>query len=145
MAERYRLGPVRDARTRDERVKRGELAGAVGDAAVTADDVAAASRRATAARSAVDDARRAHASLVAAGASPALLVLADRFTARRRRDLEGAIGAQLRAAASHEGRLAEIDAARGRLVHSRAEREVIERHFARWRETQRKLAERRED
>ena len=34
--ERYRLAPMRDARTRDERVKRGDLAGAVGDAQVTA-------------------------------------------------------------------------------------------------------------
>lgn len=145
LVDRYRLGPVRDVRARDERAKRGDLAAAVGDARGTADEVATAAGRATAARAAIDAARGVRDALVAAGSSPALLVLAERFTARCRRDLDAALGEQLRAEATHAGQLAQLDAARGRLVQARAQREIIERHFARWRETQRKLADRRED
>jgi hypothetical protein len=38
-----------------------------------------------------------------------------------------------------------VGEARGRLALARASRELIERHFARWRDQQRKLAERRAD
>ena len=38
-----------------------------------------------------------------------------------------------------------VDEARQKLILARAEREVIERHFARWRDERRKQIERRED
>lgn len=140
-ADGYRLEPVRDARTRDERVKTGELAGAVGDAAATARALAAAAERAEHARTTLDAAIRARA----AQGSAAAIARADQYVARLRRALEQALDAQLRAGAAHRGQLAEIDTARGRLAHARGQREVIERHFAQWRTARRKLAERRED
>jgi hypothetical protein len=143
--DRYRLAPLRDARGRDERVKRNDLADAVGDARETATTVAAAETRVASARGAIDEARDTYTALVGAGASPGMLALADRYSARRRRDLDAAIGEQVRAEAVHAGRLAAVDEARGRLTVARADREVVERHFARWREARQKLAERRED
>ncbi len=143
--ERYRLEPVRDVRNRDEKVKRGDLAAAVGDARTTAADVVSAAGRIVVAQSALAAARASLETLIEAGASPTLLALADRFCARRRRDVDAAIAEHLRADARHTGRLGEVEVARGQLLTARAQREVIERHFARWRETQRKLAERRED
>lgn len=141
MLDRYRLGPVHDARLRDERSKRGDLAAAVGDARATADDVAAAERVVAALQTAIESARRA-APPRAAGSH---LVRIDRFLARLRRDLDAAIQHHARAAAAHAGRLDQIDGARARLVRARADREVIERHFAQWRERRRKLAELRAD
>ena len=141
----YRLAPLRDARDRTERASRGALAAAVDDARATADGMAGAAGRVAAARAAIDAAVRARSELLAGGASPALLALADRCAARRRRELDAAIGEHLRARAAHEGRLAAVDEARGRLAVARADRELLERHFARWREQQRKLVERRED
>jgi flagellar export protein FliJ len=125
--DRYRAAPVRDQRARAERVKRGELAAAVGDAKET-------DTRVTAARAALAEA------LAARDAQPtaASRALADRFVARRRRELEGVLDAAARAAGA-------VDAARVTLVRARAEREIIERHFARWREERRKLADRRDD
>jgi hypothetical protein len=73
------------------------------------------------------------------------LAVADRFIARRRRELADAIDAELRAEIAHDERLGHVDEARRRLARARADREVIERHFERWREMKRKLAERRED
>jgi len=139
--DRYRLGPLRDVRQLDERAKRNDLAVAVGDARVTADEVAAAGRRVEAAREALATARSAARSLGGAH----LLALADRHLARRRRALDDAIAEHAHARAAHAGRLTAIDAARGRLTAARADKEVIERHFARWRDTQKKLADRRED
>lgn len=141
----YRLGPLRDVRKLDERAKRGDLASAVGDARTTAAEVEITARRVAAARTAVDAARAAQVALVAAHASPAVLALADRYAARRRRDLEAALGEHLRARAAHTGRLDAIETARDRLSIARADKELIERHFARWREAQHKLAERRSD
>lgn len=143
--DRYRLAPLRDARDRDERARRGALAAAVGDARAAADGAAGAARRVDAARAALEAAVRAHAALLAGGAGPALLALADRHAQRRRRELDAAVGEHLRARAAHAGRLAAVDEARGRLALARQGRELIERHFARWRDQQRKLAERRED
>lgn len=143
--DRYRLAPLRDARDRDERARRGALAAAVGDARAAADGVDLAARREGAARAALEDAARARSELLARGTSPALISLADRHAARLRRALDAALGAHLRARAAHEGRLAEVDLARDRLAHARASRELVERHFARWRDAQRKLADRRED
>ena len=132
--DRYRLGPLREVRARDERVKRNDLAAAVGDARATADDVAAAQRRVEAAREVLATAR---ARTTALGASH-LLALADRYIAHRRQVLDNALAEHARARAAHAGQLAKVDAAR-------ADKEVIERHFARWREAQQKLADRRED
>ena len=71
--------------------------------------------------------------------------MTDRFIARRRAELDRAVGEELRAEAAHGTQLGSLDEARRRLVRARADREVIERHFARWREDRRKLADRRED
>lgn len=141
--DRYRLAPLRDVRDLDERAKRSELAAAVGDARVTEADVAAAAKRVTGARATVDEARNAYMSLVASGASPALLALADRYLTRLRRDLAAARDAEARARAAHAGRLDVLAGARDRLASARADKELVERHFARWREQQRKLADRR--
>lgn len=78
-------------------------------------------------------------------ASVAQRILADRYVDRRRRDLEAALAEHVRATAAHDRRLGSVDEARLTLARARAERELIERHFARWREDRRKLAERRED
>ena len=79
------------------------------------------------------------------GATTGSLVRAEHYITRLRRDVDAAIGEELRAEAAHDTRLDAIDGARGRLQRARAEREVIERHFATWREARRKLAERRDD
>jgi hypothetical protein len=139
--DRYRLTPVRDARARDERVKRNELADAVGDACVSEAQVAVAAERVTAARAVLATAVQVAASAGAAGER----VRAERFVARCRRDLDDAAGAHARAADAHAGRVASVDTARGTLARARADREVIERHFARWREAQKRLIERRDD
>lgn len=126
---------------RDERVKTGDLAGAVGEAAATARALAAAGER-------VQRARETLAAAIIARTAPgsaAAIVRADQFVTRLRRDLDQAIDAELRAGAVHGGQLAEVETARGKLVHARGQREVIERHFAHWRTERRKLAERRED
>ncbi len=140
-ADRYRLDPLRDARTRDEKVRKGELAGAVGDARSTAAELARATDRVITARAALDAAR----AQPAGGGSAAAILRVEQFIVRRRRELERAIDAQLRADAAHRGQLDAVDTARGRLAHARGQREVIERHFAQWRTQRRKLAERRED
>ena len=137
--DRYRLGPLRQARDHAERAKRNDLAVAVGDAQVTAEEVAAAAGRVEAARAALTLARTARFE------SAQMLALADRHIARKRRVLDDAVAEHARTRAAHAGKLAAIDTARGTLTAARADKELIERHFARWRETQRKLAERRED
>lgn len=137
--DRYRLAPVRDARDRDERIKRGDLAGAVGDARATADELSAAAERVARCRAAIaeGEAHRAGARTIAE------LVVIERYLARRRTELADLIGAELRADAAHRGRLDDVDLARGRLTRARADRQVIERHFERWRTERRKSAERR--
>ncbi|HWO23892.1 MAG TPA: hypothetical protein VNO30_34355 [Kofleriaceae bacterium] len=144
--DRYRLAPLRDARDRDERARRGALAAAVDDARAAAGGEAQAQHRVDLARARLAAAARAPAELLARGAAPpALLALAERHAARLRRELDAAVGAHLRAAAAHQGQLAAVDEARGRLALARADRELIERHFARWRAAQRKRSERRAD
>ena len=80
-----------------------------------------------------------------ATATPEQLVRADRYIARRRAELDRAIGEELRAEAAHGTQLGSLDEARHRLARARADREVIERHFASWRQARRQLADRRED
>jgi len=139
--DRYRLGPVRDARSREERVRRGDLAAAASVAVASQAQVDAAARRVDEARAKLEAARGAHIAFASAGA----LARSEQFIARMRRDLELALDAHGRAEASHRGQAAAVDAARGRLARARADKEVIERHFARWRTERAKLAERRED
>ena len=141
--DRYRLDPLRETRRRDERASRGALADAIAHARVTADEVAAAHRRVDDARAALAGARRACEE--DARASADAHARAERYVARRRRDLDAAIGELVRAEARHAGRAAGVDETRRRLAHARAAREVIERHFAAWREARRKLADRREE
>jgi hypothetical protein len=143
--DRYRLAPVRDARARDEKVRRGDLSAAVGDARETATRLDAARTRTAAARDALTAAVAARDTLTRSDTTPARLVIAEQFITRRRHELDRAVGEELRAEAAHGTRLGSLDEARARLVRARADREVIERHFARWRQTQHKLAERRED
>lgn len=137
----YPLAPVRDGRARDERAVQGELADAVGDAARAAAELEAADRRIAEAATRVDAAVAARAGLSDAGR----LALADRYLARLRVAVERAQDERDRLAAAHAGKVAEVDAARDRLKRARGRRELVERHFARWRAERRKLAQRREE
>jgi hypothetical protein len=134
---KYRLASLRDARLRDERVRRADVATAIGDAEATAAAAARARRRAEALSEELARVPRGP------GAAHAL-VLRERYAARLRRDREAAFGEVARAAAVHAGQLGTLDAAQVRLARSRADKLVIERHFERWRDEQRKLVERRE-
>jgi hypothetical protein len=145
MEARYRLEPMREARTRDERARRADLAGAVGDAQRLAADLAAIAGRTERARTAIEAARTARDAALAGRALAAVIAYHDRYLRRLRRELEAAIGEQLRAEARHRGQLDAVDDARQQLTLAHAQREVIERHFAAWRTERRKLAERRED
>ena len=136
---------MRDARARNEQAKRGDLAVAVGDARETQARLDGARTRTQSARTAVAAAVASRDTLRHGPTTPAQLVLADRFIARRRSELDRALGEELRAEADRDTRLGSVDEARRRLTRARAEREVIERHFARWRQAQAKLADRRED
>lgn len=142
---RYRLAPVREARARDERTTQGALATAVGDTRAVAARLALAARQVEVARAALSAAEGAARALVTAGTTPATLTIAAHHTARRRRDLDAALDAHARAAAAHAGQVATVDAARDRLARARAARELLERHFTRWRAARAQLAERRDD
>lgn len=139
--DRYRLAVVRDARELAEREKRGELAGAVAGVHAAEERLSAARARVAALRAALAAAQTVRD----AEAVAARRVLADRFVARRRRELEQAIADELRTEAAVDARQDDVDLARRTLARARADREVIERHFARWREERRKIAERRQD
>ena len=145
MGDGYRLGPVRDERARQQRIREGDLAAAVGDARATQATVDAARAVAERARDAIAAARSARDAQLAAGAKTHEIALSERHLTRLVRNLDGAQDALARALASHRGQVAAIDAARNRLVLARADKEIIERHFARWRTERTKLAERRED
>jgi hypothetical protein len=144
-ADRYQLAAVRDARERDERGKRGELAASVGDARVARAKLEAARVRTEAARTALAAAIAARDALVTGGSTPARLANADRFVTRRRHELDATRGEELRAHADHDAHQGAVDLQRRLLARARADREVIDRHFARWRDARTKLAERRED
>ena len=143
MAEegRYRLTPVREARALVEREKRSELAGAVGDARVAEERLAAKREKTTEAQRLLDAAR----ATCIAQPTAARRVFAERYVARMRRAVQAARADELRAEAALADELGEVDLARRTLARARADRELVERHFARWREAQRKLADRRED
>ncbi|HEV7556176.1 MAG TPA: hypothetical protein VGO00_12000 [Kofleriaceae bacterium] len=72
-------------------------------------------------------------------------MLADRHVDRCRYELAVVVDELERATRTHDDKLEVVDEARGRLTTARAGREVIERHFARWREDRKRLAERRDD
>jgi hypothetical protein len=137
--DRYRLAPVRDVRARGERARKAELADAIAGARAIDDALAAAQARVDAARAAVDACRRALAG------SAVQVARADAYAARRRRELALALAELDRLAAARDREDGVVDGARRALVRARAERELIERHFARWRDERRKLAERRAD
>lgn len=138
MAEdRYRLAPLRDVRERAEVVRRGNLATAIDDAGVTAAHLAERRARTALAREALTEALASKPPLKTA----VELALADRYIARRRKELAASLDEELRSQLAHDQRVGEVELARGQLVRARAEREVIERHFARWREDRRKRAE----
>jgi len=136
---------MRDARARDERARRAELAGAIGDAQRLAADLEGAAGRVAGARAAIAAATAARDAALARGVPIATLARHDHYLRRLRRALDDALGEALRADARHRGQLDAVDDVRRRLILARAEREVIERHFAAWRTERRKLAERRDD
>ena len=133
----YRLRPVQDQRARDERGARGELAQAVGD-------VSAAQARLVAASARVGELREALCHSVPT-TTIAELVRVERYRTRLRGLLELALLDELHARQARDGRAVSVELARDRLALARAARRAVETHFARWRDDQRKLAERRED
>jgi hypothetical protein len=141
----YRLRAVRDVRARTERARVGELASAVGDARATQARLDAAKERSKAARNAVDEAVVARDTLLSSGATSTQLAQADRFIARLRKALGDALAEEVRCEVAQLERDGHADAARLTLRRARAERDVIERHFERWRASQKKLGERRDD
>lgn len=136
----YRLSPVHKVRSLDERAKQGDLAGAAADARVTQAAIDGARSRVERLREAITRARE-----TSGAATASALAIAERYRARLRRDLEAALDELDRAEAAHRGQLERVDAARLRLARARADKELVERHFARWRDEKRKLADRRED
>jgi len=142
---RYRLARMREARSRDARTRRGELAGQIGDAQALAAEARATAGRVARAAAAITAATAARDGLLVRGASAGAIALAERHLGRLRRTLAAERDALVRAEARHAGQLDAVDAARARLATARAEREVIERHFAAWRAGRKKRAERRAD
>ena len=136
---------MRQVRARNERVQQGDLAGAVGDAHGLAEAVEEATRRVDRARAALAAATDHRARTLASRATIASIARLEHYLRRLRHELDAAKGELVRAEARHRGQLDVVDVARSRLARARAEREVIERHFAAWRTERRKLAERRED
>ncbi len=145
MAEdRYRLAPLREVRERSEVTHRGNLSTAISDAHVTEAAVIVAAARVEQAQLALDAAAGSATRSLAFGATATALVVAERYRSRLRAVLAAARDEELRARLVHEARTGEVETARARLARARADREVIERHFATWRETQRKQRENRD-
>jgi hypothetical protein len=142
---RYRLAPLRDARERDERGKRSNFAAAVGDARHAQARLEAARIRTRQCREALTAAQATRDALLVSGAPVARIAGAEQFVLRRRRELDATLGEELRLEAAHDEVSSEVDVARRALARARADRQVIERHFERWRQTRRNQAERRED
>jgi hypothetical protein len=141
----YQLGALRDSRARDEHARRGEVADAAGGTREARARLDGARARTHAARVALNEAAAARDRLLDAGSTPARLAQAERYVTRRRHELDAALGEELRAEAAHAAQQSELDLQRRLLARARAERQVIDRHFARWREERSKLAERRGD
>ncbi|MGE0403067.1 MAG: hypothetical protein AB7T06_40550 [Kofleriaceae bacterium] len=147
-ADGYKLEPARKVRSLDERAKQGDLAGAASDARKTQAAIDAATARVQSIRAAIERTRgelREQLARSTTRATASSIAIGERYLARLRRDLEAALDELDRARASHRGQLEVVDAARTRLARARADKEIVERHFARWRDEKRKLAERRED
>jgi hypothetical protein len=140
---RYRLAWMREVRTRDARVRRGELAAQADDERELAAQAGAAAHRVALAAAAIAAATAARDRLLGRGASAAAIALAERHVQRLRHTLDAERDALARAEARHAGQLDAVAAARARLAAARADREVIERHFAAWRARRKKRAERR--
>jgi hypothetical protein len=138
--DRYRLEPLRDVRALAEKTGRGQLAAAIGDAEEAKRRVADAGTRERTCAAALTAALAARDATTTAGQR----ALADRFVTRRRRELADARTELADAEAARDAREGNVDIARSALARARADREVIERHFARWREAQRRLADRRD-
>ncbi|HEX2690458.1 MAG TPA: hypothetical protein VHN14_27775 [Kofleriaceae bacterium] len=117
----------------------------MGDATELAASLAEVGRRVARARATLIAAIGERNRLLAQGTTSTTLAHADNYLRRLRRDLTAVRGEHLRAEARHRGQLEAVDAARNHLTLARAEREVVERHFAAWRAERRKLAERRDD
>lgn len=145
MEARYRLAPMREARARDERVRRGDLAGAVGDAQASSDDVVEVTGRLTRARAAITQATTVRERWLTQGRAAGTLAHLEHHLRRLRRELDALHGELARADARHGGQLDLVDVAQARFSRARADREVIERHFTAWRAARHKLAERRDD
>ncbi|HTL37071.1 MAG TPA: hypothetical protein VL326_28245 [Kofleriaceae bacterium] len=143
--DRYRLAAVRDVRARDEKSRKADLSSAVVDARETQGKLDAARARTKAAQTALAAAQTARETQLLAGATTTQLARADLFLARRRNDLAQTIAEETRCEAAHSERQGKVDAARLVLARARADREIIERHFERWRNERKKLADRRED
>jgi hypothetical protein len=137
VADGYRLEPLRGVRERAEVVRRGNLASKIDDARVTAAVVVENHARSEAARAALTAALATREAMKTAWE----LGLAESYVHRRRKELAAALDEELRAQLAHDQRETDVDVARGQLVRARAERLVIENHFARWREDKRKRAE----
>lgn len=143
--DRYRLTAVRDVRARDEKSRKAELSSAVGDARETQAKLDAARTRTKAAQDALAAAQATRQAQLSAGATTTQVARADQFIARRRRELAQTIAEEARCEVAHLERQGKVDAARTVLARTRADREVIERHFERWRADRKKMLDRRED
>jgi colicin import membrane protein len=169
----YRLAPLRDVRAREEQTQQLALAEVVQTATAAADALARADARLAQADAQLAAARAAatppttsqraspaqlatpssHASPSAsATARPiapprtaAQLRAAEAYVARRHRDLLDARAARERAAAAAAAAALDVTDARVTLGTARAQRELLERHFARWRQARRQRADRREE
>ena len=119
---------------------RGELATAVGDVSAADERLTVAAARVRELRDALEETGKSRA-----GATIAELQRIEHYRARLRGQLEHACLDELHAREARAGVAASADAARGRLALARAARRVIEAHFVRWRDEQKKLAERREE
>jgi len=143
--ERYRLAALRDARASAERGKQHALASAVDEARGAQARLDAARARTETARSAVTAAVAVRDTLLT-GATPALaLQRAESFIARRRRELDLRLTEEQHLEAAHAAHASTTDRARSSLIRARTDRELLDRHFSRWRESRRKLADRRSD
>jgi hypothetical protein len=136
---RYPLQPVADQRVRDERAQREQLADAIDDVKNAERALARFSAVVTKLREAISHTTKK------LPASADELARVDRYAGRLRHMLELAVIDELRAQDRVEGRQSTADLAKEKLTLARAARRAAEEHFVRWRDEQRKLAERRAD